>query len=196
VTTRGRARRAGIALACVGLLVGWPMAAAAQAGTADPGPVTHRHVFPVVSRIKPSFGSYHHDYPATDIFTPIGSSVVAVTDGVVDFVSRVDRWEPDTNRGADRGGLCVSIVGNDGVRYYTSHLMFVLPGIEAGVRVVAGELIALSGQSGDARFTAPHVHFGISRPSYPEDWRERRGTLSPYAFLKAWENGEEKVPFR
>jgi peptidoglycan LD-endopeptidase LytH len=154
------------------------------------------HVFPVIARSALRFGAYHHDYPAVDIFTPIGSEVLAVTDGVVDFVSRVDRWEPATNLPEERGGISVSIVGDDGARYYTSHLSFVLPGIEHGVRVKAGELIALSGQSGDARPMEPHVHFGISRASYPEDWRQRRGTLAPYPFLIAWQAGTEKVPFR
>ena len=179
------------AFAVLLMSIALPLAAQTQAGS-----VPSRYVFPVFPISSTQFGSYHHDYPATDIFTPLGSAVLAVTDGVVDFVNRVDRWEPSTNRGADRGGLSVSIVGDDGARYYTSHLLFVLPGIERGIRVKAGDLIALSGQSGDARPTAPHVHFGISRPSYPEDWRQRRGTLSPYAYLKDWEKGIEKIPFR
>ena len=43
-------------------------------------------------------------------------------DGVVDEVSRTDSWSGKTNLGIDRGGLYVSIIGTDGVRYYGSHL--------------------------------------------------------------------------
>ena len=172
------------------------LVATAPAASGQTTLTTHRYVFPVLAKSAPKFSAYHHDYPAADIFTPIGSPVLAVTDGVVDFVSRVDMWDPTTNRGEERGGISVSIVGDDGVRYYASHLLLVLPGIEPGVRVDAGELIALSGQSGDARPTEPHVHFGISRPTYPEDWRTRRGTLSPYDYLIAWREGIPKTPFR
>src|SRR5437773_2340659 len=82
---------------------------------------TH-YTFPVRSDGKISYGRYHHDYPAADIFCPVGSQFVAVTEGVVDFVSYEDKWDPKVNDGATRGGLSVAIIGDDGVRYYGSHL--------------------------------------------------------------------------
>ena len=69
-----------------------------------------------------SYGRSHHDYPATDIFAARGCTVVAPVTGRVDEVSTVDRWSSSTDRGADRGGRFFSIVGDDGVRYYGSHL--------------------------------------------------------------------------
>src|SRR5439155_20020957 len=37
------------------------------------------------------------------------------------------------------------------------------PGIDAGVRVKAGQFIAYMGDSGDAETTGPHLHFEVHR---------------------------------
>jgi murein DD-endopeptidase MepM/ murein hydrolase activator NlpD len=139
---------------------------------------------------------YHHDYPATDIFCPVGSEFLATTNGVVDFVNRVDRWDPTTDRPADRGGIMLAIVGDDGWRYYASHLSGIAEGIEPGVRVTTGQLLGWTGRSGNARHTDPHVHYGISHPTTPEDWQVRRGEIPPYEYLQAWARGEHKTPGR
>lgn len=152
------------------------------------------HVFPLSPASVADFSPTHHDYPATDVFAPIGTEVVAVTDGVVDFVSRVDTWDPATDDPALRGGISVAIVGDDGVRYYGSHLSSVDAAIEPGVRVTAGQRLGLSGNSGNARSTDPHLHFGISRPTTPDDWSVRRGEVDPFPYLQAWERGENLTP--
>lgn len=152
------------------------------------------YVFPIQPPEVASYQRGHHDYPATDIFAPIGSSVVAVTNGIVDFVSYEDRWDGKVDDPATRGGLSVAIIGDDGVRYYGSHLSAIAPGIMPGVRVHAGKLLGYSGKTGNARVTSPHLHFGISHPTYPEDWEVRRGEISPYPYLQAWERGEMLVP--
>lgn len=153
-----------------------------------------QYYFPVQPPAIARYANVHHDYPATDIFVPVGSVVVAVTNGVVDEVSRVDLWNPKTNDGAQRGGLWVTIIGDDGVRYHTSHLSEVLPGIEAGVRVTAGQRIGLSGKTGNAITTPAHVHFGISRPTFAGDWKVRRGQVRPFVYLNAWKRGKDKKP--
>jgi murein DD-endopeptidase MepM/ murein hydrolase activator NlpD len=165
----------------------------AATATAAPPPKPE-YVFPVKSDSKISYGKIHHDYPATDIFCPIGSLFVAVTDGVVDFVSREDTWDANINDGATRGGLSVAIIGDDGVRYYGSHLSRIADGIEPGVRVAAGQQLGLTGHSGDARVTDPHLHFGISHPTTPGDWAVRRGEISPYPYLQAWQRGKSMRP--
>jgi len=174
-----------------------PTAIAATAATpldsATPAAAA-QHVFPVQSDGKISYGRFHHDYPAADIFCPIGSVFVAVTNGVVDFVSRKDVWDPKVNDGATRGGLAVAIIGDDGVRYYGSHLSQVADGIAPGARVVAGQQLGLTGKSGDARFTDSHLHFGISHHTTPDDWQVRRGEISPYDYLRAWQRGEDATP--
>jgi murein DD-endopeptidase MepM/ murein hydrolase activator NlpD len=152
------------------------------------------YTFPVRSEGKISYGRFHHDYPAADIFCPVGSQFVAPTDGVVDFVSREDLWDPSTDDPEVRGGLSVAIVGDDGVRYYGSHLSQVADGIEPGVRVAAGQLLGLTGKSGNAEGTDPHLHFGISHPTTPDDWQVRRGEISPYDYLRAWQRGEDVTP--
>ena len=117
-----------------------------------------------------------------------GCHYVAPTAGVVDEVTAVDTWSSRTNLGAARGGLSVSIVGDDGVRYYGSHLEKIAAGIVPGARVTAGQLLGLVGNSGDAAGIHPHVHFGMSWPTAHGIWWVRRGWVSPYRFLRAWQS--------
>jgi murein DD-endopeptidase MepM/ murein hydrolase activator NlpD len=148
------------------------------------------HVFPLDPAHAGSYSPGGHAYLATDIFAPIGTAFVAVTSGVIQGVSRTDVWNPDIDDGANRGGLFVSLIGDDGVRYYGSHLSAVADGIEAGVRVEAGQLLGNVGVSGSARDTPPHLHFGISRPTALDDWETRRGEVDPVPFLDAWLAGD------
>jgi hypothetical protein len=154
------------------------------------------YFFPVQPTTGADFaeGVASHGYPATDIFSPEGSEFVAVTNGIVDFVSYEDRWDSNNDDLALRGGLCVAIIGDDQVRYYGSHLSAIEPGISPGIRVVAGQVLGYVGHTGNARGTLPHVHFGISRPSYPEDWRSRRGEVDPFPFLISWKDGLNLTP--
>ncbi|WP_240695919.1 peptidoglycan DD-metalloendopeptidase family protein [Candidatus Chloroploca sp. Khr17] len=151
------------------------------------------HVFPIKASWY-EISSSHHDYPAADIACPIGSQFLSVTSGVVDFVSREDRYALGSKDPADRGGLSVAIIGDDGVRYYGSHLSEIAEGVEPGVRVEAGQLLGLIGISGNAAGTYPHLHFGISRPTTPDDWETRRGEIWPQEYLKAWARNENVAP--
>ncbi len=165
--------------------------------TADPTTTTIRlfqYAFPIRPADLATYGDTHHDYPATDIFAPAGTTVVAVTDGHVDELRREDLWDPDVDDPATRGGRYVSIIGDDGVRYYCSHLESVDPDLEGGRRIEAGQSIGTVGTSGNAAGTSPHCHFGISAPTYPGDWETRRGEIWPYPFLRAWQRGEAMTP--
>jgi hypothetical protein len=168
-------------LGCV--FVGAPDGSLAATLTAT---VLHTYTFPVHG-CRTSYARVHHDYPATDIFAAWGCRFVAPISGRVDEVSRVDRWSPATNLGGQRGGRFVSIVGNDGVRYYGSHLSRVATGIRPGVRVRRGQTLGYVGHSGDA--SATHVHFGISWPTRHGIWWVRRGEVWPWRFLDAWRSG-------
>ena len=119
---------------------------------------------------------------------------MAVTDGVVDFVSGTDNWNPNKPDSAERSGLAVAIIGDDGLRYYGSHLSGIAPGISTGVQVKAGQLLGFVGASGDARGKTPHLHFGISHPTTPDDWKTRRGEIDPYPYLNAWKIGKNRTP--
>ncbi len=151
------------------------------------------YIFPVRAEWY-EYGRYHHDYPATDIFCPVGSEYLATTSGVVDFVNAVDQWDATTNDPALRGGIMIAIIGDDGWRYYGSHLSVVAEGLEVGDRVVAGQLLGYTGKSGNAQGTPPHIHYGISHPTTPDDWQTRRGQIPPYDYLQAWERGEMVTP--
>lgn len=151
------------------------------------------YVFPIVG-CPYHYARSHHNYPATDILTKTGCKFVATTAGRVDEVNRVDKFNWKADLGADRGGLFVSIVGDDGVRYYGSHLSKVAPGIEPGVRVSTGQLLGYVGTTGDARGTASHVHYGISWPTPANIWWVRRGELYPWKYLDAWKVGKDTSP--
>lgn len=158
--------------------------------TAQAAPI---YVFPV-SGCEVKYGRYHHDYPATDLQAKKGCAFVAPISGVVDEVIAKDIWRGKTNLGQDRGGLAVSIIGDDGVRYYGSHLSKIESSTVVGVRVIAGTKLGEIGSTGSARGTAPHLHFGISWPTEKDIWWVRRGVVYPWKFLDAWKAGKDLSP--
>ena len=153
------------------------------------------YVFPIAG-CKYTYARSHHNYPATDILTKKGCGFVAPTSGVVDEINRIDRFNWNTNKGADRGGLSISIVGDDGVRYYGSHLSFIPSELTTGARVSVGDLLGKTGNSGDAKGTAPHLHFGISWPTENGIWWVRRGEIYPWKYLDAWKTGKDLNPYK
>lgn len=153
------------------------------------------YVFPV-TRCAVNYARAHHDYAATDILAKAGCKFVAPINGVIDEVNRVDRWSGKSNLGIDRGGLYVSIIGEDGVRYYGSHLRSIHASIEPGVVVVAGRLLGSIGATGSARGTSPHLHFGISWPTPADTWWVRRGEVMPWKYLDAWKKGRDLSPVK
>ena len=146
------------------------------------------------------YGKYHHDYPATDIDAKKGCAFVAPIAGVIDEVVLVDKWSGKTNKGADRGGLSISITGDDGIRYYGSHLSKIEANIIPGLRVATGEKLGEVGATGSAKGTSPHLHFGISYPTEKGIWWIRRGVglekgkTSPWKYLQAWQVGKDLKP--
>ena len=153
------------------------------------------YVFPVAD-CTVNYAHAHHDYAATDILAKKGCKFVAPINGVVDEVNRTDLWSGKTNLGIDRGGLYVSIIGNDGVRYYGSHLRTIPASIQPGVLVLAGRLLGTVGTTGSARGTASHLHFGISWPTPADTWWVRRGEVLPWKYLDAWKKGKDLSPVK
>jgi peptidoglycan LD-endopeptidase LytH len=103
-------------------------------------------------------------HKGVDIMNPLGNNVHAIVDGVI---SR------QTN--SSLGGISLYLRGDDGNEYYYAHLMGYKSSV--GQRVKAGELIAINGQTGNARFTAPHVHFEV----HPGGG----AAVNPYPYAKA-----------
>jgi hypothetical protein len=129
-----------------------------------------RYVFPMTPA-----GDYvdgHHDYPANDIFAAIGIPVVACVRAEVLRTSPVE---------TGKGGITVTLRGEDGWRYYYAHLAVLDPAIEPGVVVEAGARLGLSGNTGNARTTEPHLHFGVSKTG------SVAGEINPYPYLRLWE---------
>jgi murein DD-endopeptidase MepM/ murein hydrolase activator NlpD len=154
-------------------------------------PGTTKYVFPVSGHV--SYAHTHHDYPATDIIAACGLNFRSPVNGVVLEVDRNDNWKASTNLGPTRGGLSVSIKGDDGVRYYGSHFSKINANVKPGLRVTAGQNLAVVGRTGDA--SGCHVHFGISPVcAGTGDWYNRRGLVYPWPYLDSWRGGGQKSP--
>jgi murein DD-endopeptidase MepM/ murein hydrolase activator NlpD len=168
-------------------------------GFISPAMAAPIYTFPVAG-CTVTYSKYHHDYPAADIFGKKGCAFVSPIAGVVDEVNTVDKWSGKTNLGADRGGLSISILGDDGLRYYGSHLSKIEPNIVPGYKVTTGEKLGEIGSTGSARGTKPHLHFGISYPTEKGIWWVRRGVglekgkTSPWKYLQAWQAGKDLTP--
>jgi murein DD-endopeptidase MepM/ murein hydrolase activator NlpD len=168
-------------------------------GFISPAMAAPIYTFPVAG-CTVTYSKYHHDYPASDIFAKKGCAFVSPIAGVVDEVNTVDKWSGKTNLGADRGGLSISILGDDGLRYYGSHLSKIEPNIVPGYKVATGEKLGEIGSTGSARGTKPHLHFGISYPTEKGIWWVRRGVglekgkTSPWKYLQAWQVGKDLKP--
>jgi murein DD-endopeptidase MepM/ murein hydrolase activator NlpD len=94
----------------------------------------------------------HRDHQGVDIFAKRGTPVVAATDGIV--------WKVGTN---GLGGNVVWVARPfRGERHYYAHLDRQL--VTPGTFVKAGDVIGTVGNTGNARTTAPHLHFGIYAP--------------------------------
>ncbi len=163
------------------------------ATTITPAQAAPVYTFPVAN-CAVNYARAHHDYAATDILAKAGCKFVAPINGIVDEVNRIDTWRSPPNLGITRGGLSVSIIGDDGVRYYGSHLRSIPENIQPGVAVMAGDVLGAIGSTGSARGTAPHLHFGISWPTPPDTWWVRRGEVLPWKYLDAWKKGKDLSP--
>ncbi len=102
----------------------------------------------------------HH---GVDIFARRGTPVLAAAAGTTYRVS-------DTNI----GGKVVWVRDDErGARFYYAHLDSQYVG--NGVEVEVGDTIGFVGNTGNARTTPPHLHFGV--------YRRRQGPFDPYPFL-------------
>lgn len=103
----------------------------------------------------------HH---GIDIFAPRGTPVLAATDGVVRSTSPNELggnvvWLSDSRRGQT---------------LYYAHLD--AHAVNAGQRVQMGDTLGFVGNTGNARTTRPHLHFGI--------YRRGQGPVDPYPFVR------------
>jgi murein DD-endopeptidase MepM/ murein hydrolase activator NlpD len=186
---RGSARSASAPASVPASAAPTPSVSPSPSADPTPSPTVAGYAFPV--RGNASYARIHHDYPASDIMAACGSTVVATTTGVVLAVTTVDRYDPKVNAGPTRGGLSISILGTDGVRYYGSHLSVIDATVAVGRQVTVGQPIGRVGRTGDAG--ACHLHYGISPPcARVADWWNQRGVIWPWPYLDSWRSGGAK----
>lgn len=101
------------------------------------------------------------EHEGVDIFASRGTATLAVTDGIA---------EPATNT---LGGNVVWLHDRSGGHtFYYAHLE--RAAFTNTTRVRAGDIVGYIGNSGNARTTAPHLHFGVYD----------RGAIDPLPFLQ------------
>jgi murein DD-endopeptidase MepM/ murein hydrolase activator NlpD len=91
-----------------------------------------------------------------DMFARSGTPLVAIADG---FVSQ--------KLVGDLSGISVEITDSGGVQYFYAHLSAWAPGIEAGDRVHAGQVLGYVGNTGNAIYTPPHLHLEVQPGGIP-----------------------------
>jgi peptidoglycan LD-endopeptidase LytH len=98
-----------------------------------------------------------------DIFAPRGTPVLAAAGGLVTSVGE-----------NPLGGRVVWLLDSRGYTQYYAHLDTQL--VQAGTRVRPGDVIGTVGNTGNARTTPPHLHFGI--------YSRREGAIDPRWFVQ------------
>lgn len=113
-------------------------------------------VFPVggANSYSDDFGAARHQgrHEGVDIMADRGTPLLAV-DAVK--VIRLTRTETGL------GGIYLWLERADGVQYYYAHMTSIAAGLDVGSAVSAGQLVGTVGNTGDARYGAPHLHFEI-----------------------------------
>ena len=102
-----------------------------------------------------------------DIMAPRGTKVLSATEGLIADL-----------RNNNLGGKVVWILGPSGAWHYYAHLDGHKRGLSVGDYVKKGQVIGYVGNSGNARHTAPHLHYGLYLQG------KGRGVVNPYPYLR------------
>ena len=113
---------------------------------------------PVVGVYSRNLSNSWHDprdggrvHKGIDIFAPKGTEVVAVADGIVSYIGD-----------QKLGGHCIWLTTENGASFYYAHLDRWAPGLYEGMEVQAGDLLGYVGNTGNAKYTPSHLHFGVN----------------------------------
>ena len=88
-------------------------------------------------------------HKGVDMFNARGTPLLAVVDGRIKFSFN------------SLGGRSTHLYADNGVVYYYTHLDAHPTNISSGQRVSKGTVVGYLGNSGNARYTSPHLHFEI-----------------------------------
>lgn len=89
-------------------------------------------------------------HQGVDIFAARGTAVIAATPGIVAVISE-----------CGLGGRQIWLIGPARQRHYYAHLEEWAPGLAVGDVVQPGDVLGAVGDSGNARGTPPHLHYGL-----------------------------------
>ncbi|SDS96523.1 Murein DD-endopeptidase MepM and murein hydrolase activator NlpD, contain LysM domain [Halopseudomonas litoralis] len=161
-----------------------------QYALGDPRAEHHPQAYPLPWRGGPfrmtqgPGGRYSHSGPkgryAVDIAMPVGTPIVAARGGLV-----VKTENQQSGRGTNPAGNFVRLLHDDGTMGVYLHLKQGSVSVREGQRVRAGELLALSGNTGNS--TGPHLHFvvqknvGLSTVSIPFEFSQPVDSLPNFA---------------
>jgi murein DD-endopeptidase MepM/ murein hydrolase activator NlpD len=87
-----------------------------------------------------------------DIFAARGTEVVAVADGIISYLGD-----------QKLGGHCVWLTTENGASFYYAHLDRWAAGLYEGMEVQSGDLLGYVGNTGNAKSTPSHLHFGVNQ---------------------------------
>ena len=151
-----------------------------------------KYVFPF-AKVAVQYPKDHLHYPAVDV-EGCYARILAPTAGVISQLHRLDKWTPENDSPGTRGGLSITVQGDDGVRYFFSHLGRIK--VVKNQRVSAGDWIGVMGSSGNARVTRCHTHLGMSRVCPVVEAFLLQGEIWPQKYLKAWRAGRQLSPVK
>lgn len=102
-----------------------------------------------------------------DILAPRDTKVTSATEGLVASL-----------QSNTLGGNVIWILGPAGSWHYYAHLDKHKRGLKVGDYVHAGELIGYVGNTGNAKYTVTHLHYGIYLDG------KGRGAVNPFPYLR------------
>ena len=136
--------------------------------------------FPIEAGANPKIGSLWgaprdagaRKHEGIDIFAKKGSKILAVAEGTIDYVKETDI-----------GGKIISLRPSDqSFSIYYAHLDAQL--VTNSQKVKKGDIIGTVDNTGNAKFTTPHLHFGIYT---------RSGAVDPLSFVQKVTHPQEPI---
>ena len=127
------------------------------------------YAFPVAGKGNAAIGSFwgmerdggKRSHEGIDIFAPRGTPVLAATDGYITYTG-------EKGLGGRQVWLRSGVLGNS---LYYAHLDSIA--VQGGATVKTGDTLGFVGNTGNARTTTPHLHFGIYKS----------GAINPLPFV-------------